>query len=343
MRGLDPSAKFVLIVITDCARDGVAYPSMRYIREATGYDERTVKAAVDRLIAAGLLIDTGDRVGRNRTVKVFRVDLPPQSSANKTNRSTSTNAPMPCDVPVGMQTSRMHSTPAKLPGFGRDRKTVERMPPKLQVNPVIQTNTPEDAYASSSPKPSRPFSRKSKGGPLPEDWSPPSPVNLPPSTYDKVQGWCQQRWDEEADNFRDYCFNRSGEPAVSKNWNREWAQWVRQVTYGEDRERRRRPDAEHRAAYVRMPPVAERASEGTRELELRAKVTTIISGVSCLGRCGLAIACLDPSQPFATIGLKIFARPSDRSVVDSLGPRIAKTATELGYEVRWYRVEDGQI
>lgn len=343
MPGLDPSAKFVLIAITDCTRDGVAYPTMRYIRDITGYDERTVKGAVDRLIVAGLLIDTKDRVGRNRTVKVFMVNLPPRPRANKSIRPTPTNMPKLPREPVGEQTSAMLPPPTKLPGFGNDRKTVERTPPKVAVNPVTETNTPEDAYASSSPKAPRSAFRKPKGGPLPEDWMPPSPLDLPPSTYEQVQGWSQKRWDEEADNFRDYCWSRSGEAAHRKNWNREWAQWVRQAIFGEKRNRRGAEHHERCPAIISKPPVAERDHEGRREQELRAAINANLPGRGCIERCAFAIDCMDPSTPFKTIGLKIFARPADKSIVESLGPQIARNATDLGYEVRWYRIEDGRI
>lgn len=341
--GLDPSAKFVLIAITDCTRDGLAYPTMRYIRGITGYDERTVKGAVDRLIASGLLLDTKDRVGRNRTVKVFRVNLPPRPTANKRIRATSTTVAKPPCGPDGEQTSAIFSSPTKVPGFSNDRNNVERTPPEVMVNPVTETISPEDAYASSSPKARRSAFRKSKGGPLPEDWMPPSPLDLPPSTYEQIQGWSQKRWDEEADNFRDYCWSRSGEAAHRKNWNREWAQWVRQAIFGDKRNRRGVEHPDRCPGTTSKPPVRERDHEGRREQELRAAIEANLPGRECIERCAFAIDCLDPSTPFKTIGLKIFARPADKSIVDSLGPQLARNATDLGYEVRWYRVEDGRI
>jgi hypothetical protein len=343
MMGLDPSAKLVLITIADCARDGVAFPSMRYIREITAYDERTVKGAVVRLIAAGLLVDTGGRKGRNRTVRVFRVNLAARADPNSVRSVAKDVRDSPrCSDGTKKLAPTISRSPTKMERL-EPRNSAVGTPAKLQVNPINQNNTPEDAYASSSPKPARTPPRRRKGRPLPEDWLPPPPARLPPSTFALVQDWNQERWDAEADSFRDYCLTGTGKDARSANWDREWALWIRHVGFAERTKAKGARKHVERLAEVSRPPVRERGMEGERELALRAALQNSGCDQNWLGRSAFALACLDPARPFQSIGLKIFTRPTDKTAVESYAGSIERIASRLGYDVRWHRVEDGTI
>ncbi|MEA9551715.1 helix-turn-helix domain-containing protein [Xanthomonas campestris] len=75
------SAKFVLVVLANCAGgdNWEAYPSVAYLAEATGQDRKTVLTNMARLVAAGLIRDTGHRRGTTNQVIVYRIN--PSSAA----------------------------------------------------------------------------------------------------------------------------------------------------------------------------------------------------------------------------------------------------------------------
>lgn len=72
--------KLVLWAIADAhsREKRCAYPSVAAVVEFTGWQRRAVMASLSRLAAAGLIIDTGDRIGRTRQVKVWRLPIDPE-------------------------------------------------------------------------------------------------------------------------------------------------------------------------------------------------------------------------------------------------------------------------
>ncbi|NIK62616.1 helix-turn-helix domain-containing protein [Xanthomonas cannabis] len=78
------SAKFVLVVLANCAGgdNWEAYPSVAYLAEATGQDRKTVLTNMARLVAAGLIRDTGHRRGTTNQVIVYRLN-PPTAAAQQ--------------------------------------------------------------------------------------------------------------------------------------------------------------------------------------------------------------------------------------------------------------------
>lgn len=70
------AAKMVLLALANVADEhGCAYPSTAAIAEFGSMDHKTATAALDRLAAAGLIVDTGEREGRTKQIKVFRLAL----------------------------------------------------------------------------------------------------------------------------------------------------------------------------------------------------------------------------------------------------------------------------
>lgn len=69
------SAKFVLVVLGNQANGPSCYawPSVRYLCDATAQDRKTVMANLARLIAEGYIEDTGERRGATRRVVVYRL------------------------------------------------------------------------------------------------------------------------------------------------------------------------------------------------------------------------------------------------------------------------------
>jgi hypothetical protein len=70
------AAKMVLLALANYANeDGDAYPSTAAIAEFGDMNHKTATAAIDRLQELGLILDTGERRGRSKQIKVYRLAL----------------------------------------------------------------------------------------------------------------------------------------------------------------------------------------------------------------------------------------------------------------------------
>lgn len=71
------SEKLMLLAYADRHNEetGCAYPSVAWLCDFSSLNRKTVIAAVARLEAAGLISDTGERAGRTKQMKVYRVHL----------------------------------------------------------------------------------------------------------------------------------------------------------------------------------------------------------------------------------------------------------------------------
>jgi pyocin large subunit-like protein len=68
------SAKFVLMVMANCANsDGICWPSIGYLSDATGQDRKTVIENIKRLVNDAFIIDTGKNGGRTKSVPIYRL------------------------------------------------------------------------------------------------------------------------------------------------------------------------------------------------------------------------------------------------------------------------------
>lgn len=89
-----PSAatKFVLVALAECAhyKTGRIYPSIEHIREITSLNRKTIIASIDWLSANGYLIDTGEREGRTKQIKVYLAALErvPETEQSQKRNST---------------------------------------------------------------------------------------------------------------------------------------------------------------------------------------------------------------------------------------------------------------
>ena len=71
---LKPLKKLVLLSLADRAsEDHCAFPSMSRLVEDTEIDRKTVLKIIDELIEDGLIVDTGERKGRTKQVKVYQL------------------------------------------------------------------------------------------------------------------------------------------------------------------------------------------------------------------------------------------------------------------------------
>lgn len=88
----NPARKLVLIALADRhnAESDLAYPSVPWLAEWTGLNRKTVIAALDTLEAQGLISDSGERVGKTKQIKAYRLHL---GTVPKTEQSQKRNSP----------------------------------------------------------------------------------------------------------------------------------------------------------------------------------------------------------------------------------------------------------
>lgn len=83
------SAKFVLVALADYANeDGEAYPSVHTLMAKTDQDRKTVLLNLQRLVAAGLILDTGRRRGKTNQVKVWKLEIKQSQKRNGSGNGT---------------------------------------------------------------------------------------------------------------------------------------------------------------------------------------------------------------------------------------------------------------
>ncbi|WP_111894204.1 helix-turn-helix domain-containing protein [Acinetobacter sp. MB5] len=71
---LKPLKKLVLLSLADRAgEDHCAYPSVGRLVEDTEMDRKTVLKIIDELVEDGFIVDTGERKGRTKQIKVYRL------------------------------------------------------------------------------------------------------------------------------------------------------------------------------------------------------------------------------------------------------------------------------
>jgi hypothetical protein len=125
---LKPLKKLVLLSLADRADEHhCAYPSMARLVEDTEMDRKTVLKIIDELIIDGLIMDTGERKGRTKQVKVYKLigvngreTVPTTVPLNEENEDL--NSPNNGTVPTMEQSQqffeRVPTIPLKSPNVG---------------------------------------------------------------------------------------------------------------------------------------------------------------------------------------------------------------------------------
>lgn len=192
------SAKFVLVVLANQANDetGLAFPSVKYLSDATGQDRKTIIANLAKLVKWGLIEDTGDRVGRTRQVIVYRLV---KDSALFTEQSQKRNSPKNGTVPFFL---------------GKSTVFPRKQSQKRDTEPLINHQEPEKQEPVRSPSGSR----------LPADWRLPS----------DWRSWATAERpdvdpDREAAAFADYWHGVAGAKARKADWQATWRNWIRRA------------------------------------------------------------------------------------------------------------------
>lgn len=119
------SMKFVLIALAECAhyKTGLIYPSLAHLGEIAPLDRKTIIAQIELLQAHGYLIDTGERTGKTKQIKVYRLSM---ETVPKTEPSQKRNS---SDFSV-KQSQKRNTEPSKEPSSSEDKSSSETASPK---------------------------------------------------------------------------------------------------------------------------------------------------------------------------------------------------------------------
>lgn len=102
---LKPSQKLLLLSLADRADEHhCCYPSITRLMHDTGLDKKTIGKWINEMIQQGLLIDTGERKGITKRVRVLKLNLDFEFTqkgdhSNKANKPKTGNVPKNGNIP----------------------------------------------------------------------------------------------------------------------------------------------------------------------------------------------------------------------------------------------------
>ncbi|MBY5961920.1 helix-turn-helix domain-containing protein [Marinobacter nauticus] len=113
-QNLKASEKLVLLAIADRAGENhTAHPSIKRLELDTCLNRKTIIRSLDHLELIGLLLPTGEKVGRTRQVKVYQLSMVPERHALEpsSKQSQKRNSPKSGTVPLLPSNSPKNGTP----------------------------------------------------------------------------------------------------------------------------------------------------------------------------------------------------------------------------------------
>ncbi len=196
-------ATLVLIIYANFANEnGRAYPSTETVVKKTKQNVKTVRTAIDALEAAGLLIDTGKRVGRTGNVKVYALGmegLPEVGALNGERVPDGAAEPQePRQTPPAQARPKAGAFKAPVSGSKGTRSR--------EAEPVLEPIPLEDASASSSPR----RGAKDRCGTADQGWQPPAISDLPTEARRVAEQWPTGAYAHLAAGHAAYCSGRGG-------------------------------------------------------------------------------------------------------------------------------------
>lgn len=174
-----------LVVFANFANEyGRCYPSTETVATKSRQNAKTVRAAIDRLEADGLLVDTGARVGRTGNIKVYALGMEglPEVGALKGERALPVAEAAP--EGAGEPARAMHPETAVLRSVAKAPVSGPKGTRKRVGEPVREPITPENASAFSAPG-----GRKNRAAPLRSDWEAPAIDDLPEPARTVARQW----------------------------------------------------------------------------------------------------------------------------------------------------------
>jgi len=134
------ATKSVLLALANYADEhGCAYPSTAAIAAFGEMDHKTATAALDRLISAGFITDTGDRAGRTKQVKIYRLILERQPETEAFQKRKPSVSESEAPQKRGTDTVREPSSPKTT------SSTKERAPKAPTF--ILPSDIPSDEWA----------------------------------------------------------------------------------------------------------------------------------------------------------------------------------------------------
>lgn len=214
-----------LIVFANYANEhGRAYPSTETVATKSRQNAKTVRAAIDRLEDAGLLTDTGARVGRTGNVKVYALAMEGIPEVGSLKGERASEALTASSEAAEGQSAETPPNPAGLRS-GRKAPVSGSKGTQIRVaEPVLEPDTPEDASASSAPK-----GRRSRSLPMASDWQPAEIEDLPEPARSIARQWPAGAYASSASGHRAHMIG-SGKRAADHN--ALWAARVVQLGAG---------------------------------------------------------------------------------------------------------------
>lgn len=196
-------ATLVLIIYANFANEhGRAYPSTETVVKKTKQNVKTVRAAIDALEDAGLLVDTGKRVGRTGNVKVYALGM---EGLPEVGALPGEHAP---DGPTAPQEAAQAAPAQARPKTGAFKAPVSGSKGTRfrEAEPVLEPIPPEDASASSSPR----RGAKDQCGTADQGWRVPAIAELPAEARRVAEQWPAGAYDQLAAGHAAYCQGRGG-------------------------------------------------------------------------------------------------------------------------------------
>jgi DNA-binding transcriptional ArsR family regulator len=184
------AAKMILLGLANFADEhGCAYPSTAALAEFGDMNHKTATTALDKLIELGLIHDSGEREGRTRQIKVYRLDL---ESLPKTEASLKRKPPV---------------------------SSVKD--PQKRGTDTIRNQSPKKAKPSLGKRARKPKPKVS----LPDGWE---PKPLTPGTVcaSIVALWQPGRIERELSKFRDHHLRSDQQWS---DWDAAWRTWIQRA------------------------------------------------------------------------------------------------------------------
>jgi hypothetical protein len=135
------AAKMVLLALANYANEhGEAYPSTAAVADFGDMNHKTATAALDRLEALGLIVDTGRKAGRSGQIKVYSLSLqsPPKAEASQKRKPP---------VFSNQATQKRVTDTIKEPVSSEAKASSERAREKVSFKPfVLPSWIPDEAW-----------------------------------------------------------------------------------------------------------------------------------------------------------------------------------------------------
>lgn len=143
-QNVKPSAvKFTLVAMSECAnyKTGDIHPSIEHLVEITGQDRKTIIANIAKLEELGLLVDTGERSGRTRQIKVYRLSM---QTVPNTEQSQMRNS----SVSPSKQSQKRDTEPSKEPSTSEAKASSVSRVRKANGDFVLPSHIPGEQWAA---------------------------------------------------------------------------------------------------------------------------------------------------------------------------------------------------